>query len=214
MKLRWKIAQFAEHWWWKLYMRKKDTTSYIAWKKNYWNQLLQSIAVYHKPNAAHNIADLGCGPSGIAWVLQHAHITAIDPLMLQYKNNFPQLIQQYPTHTRFITSSIEQYEPDSLFDTVYCINAINHTYSLHESIQNIANMVKEQGTVILSTDCHKHTLLRTLFTMIPGDILHPHQYTQDQYATLLQHYGFAIEHEQILLSGVIFNYVVYVLRKK
>ena len=55
--------QFAERWWWKSYLSKKDPIEYRQWKQDYTN-VLQKIG-YKKEDFHGRIADIGCGPNGI-----------------------------------------------------------------------------------------------------------------------------------------------------
>jgi hypothetical protein len=43
MLLRWKIAQWFELQWWKRYLSGKSKEEYIAWKTNYWLQLMRTL---------------------------------------------------------------------------------------------------------------------------------------------------------------------------
>ena len=87
--LRWKVAQWFELRWWKNYLHGKNKEEYLAWKKNYWLNMLAEIAADVKIDAEKIICDLGCGPAGIFIALPGNKVTAVDPLIDAYENQTP-----------------------------------------------------------------------------------------------------------------------------
>jgi|GEM_PF-6859003 len=46
VRKRLKLAQKAELIWWRNYLKKKEKTEYLKWKKNYWNDFLDRITAF------------------------------------------------------------------------------------------------------------------------------------------------------------------------
>jgi len=188
LAFRWKIAQWFELRWWKHYLQGKDKQTYLAWKRNYWTNIINKITPYIALNSASEIIDLGCGPAGVFIALADNLVTAVDPLIDEYEQQiFFFRKSDYP-NTTFIKSTIEDFKPQDAnkkFDTVFCMNAINHVNDIEKAFENSRALCHEQGAIIVSIDAHRFSFFKHLFRLIPGDILHPHQYDLAEYQKLL-----------------------------
>ena len=133
---------------------------------------------------------------------------AVDPLLDKYISNLDQFEILDFHNVEFITSTIERIHMDQQFDIVFCLNCINHVSSIQSSLRNLFNALKPGGKIILSTDAHNSNLLKSIFQLIPGDILHPHQYNIDEYKTFVNNAGFQVSSTKKLKSENIFGYWV------
>ena len=207
---RWKIAQFAERWWWKRYLSKKDPTEYRQWKQNYWLSILQNIG-YKKEEFQGRIADIGCGPNGIFQLFEKSHhISLIDPLLDDYMlfDTFKK-----PANSQFFSIKIEDFKGQKDHEFVFCFNAINHMLDMPKALQKMVDILSENGTLIISCDVHNLSLIHQIFRLIPGDILHPHQITKKEMDVLLTSHGLAINKCQILNKKPIFSEYIWVCTK-
>ena len=207
MSLKWKIAQAAEIKWWNNYLKNKDKSSYYDWKRAYWSDFLKEIQL-DLPSNSSKILDAGSGPAGIFTILDEHEVVAVDPLLDKYKSNIDQFEAADFQHVNFITSTIERIHMDQQFDIVFCLNCINHVSSIQSSLRNLFNALKPGGKIVLSTDAHNSNLLKNLFQLIPGDILHPHQYNIDEYKSFVNNAGFQISSSKKVKSEYIFGYWV------
>lgn len=214
--LRWKIAQFFEQLWWKRYLSNKPKHEYLQWKQAYWQQFIKQL----KNNIPHlfsanklQILDAGCGPAGIFTILQHHHITAIDPLLSSYETHSYFSRNDY-AEVNFIETTLEKFQAKENFDVVFCLNAINHVQDIQACIKNLHASLKPNGYLVLSVDTHRSKFLKNIFQLIPGDILHPHQYSLDDYLNLLKSNHFRIETTKTIKQESIFNYEVIVAQKQ
>jgi len=203
---RWHTAQYFEIRWWKRYLKSKSVTDYLAWKKEYWHNLLNILKEDIPSLEGCKILDAGCGPAGIFTILEKNEVTAIDPLLNDYDKDLDHFsFNDYP-NIRFITTTIEEFEPDILFDVIFCLNAINHVRDIQGSLSQMANCIAPGGILIMTVDAHKYRPLKSLFKWIPGDILHPHQLNQAGYIRLLKKIGLSIQQTMKLKKGNIFDY--------
>lgn len=209
---RWKIAQALEIKWWKRYLKDKEPAEYLAWKTNYWQELLQELNALKMKGSSH-VLDAGCGPAGMFLALDKYSVTAVDPLLSKYQNLPHFQPEKYP-YTDFQVGTIEQMNFEQEFDTVFCLNAINHVSDIHLAYDNICKAVKKDGQLVVSIDAHNHSFLKKIFKALPGDVLHPHQYDLKEYESFLTDRGFEIEQTLLKDSGKIFNYYVQVARRK
>lgn len=218
MNFRWKIAQAAEIRWWQRYLKNKNTANYAVWKSDYWKKLLNEIGLSVLENytvPAQEILDAGCGPAGIFMVLTpQNHLTALDPLLDEYEKKLPHFKRNYYPKIRFISQSLESFDSAGKnFDYVFCLNAINHVNDLQIAVDNLVQLTKPGGTLIVSIDAHRSRLLKHIFAALPGDILHPHQHTLYDYRRMFQSRGCAEIKVVLKKEELIFNYYILVLKK-
>jgi 2-polyprenyl-3-methyl-5-hydroxy-6-metoxy-1,4-benzoquinol methylase len=212
MKLRWKIAQAAEIRWWRSYLKGKPEADYLQWKNKYWQNLLQQIGL--EPRKKERILDAGCGPAGIFMTLKEQQVDALDPLLDQYEDKLVHFSKnQYP-NVRFFSLALEDFAEAIPYDTVFCLNAINHVSDLNLCFDKLVAHTKAGGQLVVSIDAHNWSFFRHLFRLIPGDILHPHQYNLEEYKNFLTQRNCIIENVVLMDSTFIFDYYVLVARMR
>lgn len=205
-KLRWKIAQWAERIWWRRYLKNKSIADYLNWKSEYWQQFLKNNNINQQQVAAGSSIDLGCGPAGIFILFDNC--TAVDPLLNKYDQDLAHFSKSnYPDNT-FINASIEEFTPTTTYDTVFCINAINHVSDLQKGIAKLGDCAHADTQLIISIDAHNHNFLKRIFQLLPGDILHPHQYNLEEYKNKIEAEGWKITNTLCMDKAFIFNYYV------
>ncbi len=203
-KWRWKFAQYLEIKWWKDYLESKDVDEYLAWKKKYWIDFISKI-----PNLPElknlSILDAGCGPAGIFTILESNQVDAIDPLLDKYKTLAHFNSANYP-YTKFTTQTIEQLTIQEKYDVIFCLNAINHVENIELAYRQLAKALKPNGILVVSIDAHRNTFLHKLFKLLPGDVLHPHQYNLAEYETFLSSNQIKLFPPILLKKEFIFDY--------
>ena len=211
--LKWKIAQKAELKWWQRYLKNKSPETYLHWKKNYWQQLLSELTSHLCFQEGQNILDAGCGPAGIFTVLDdfaNYHINAIDPLLDKYEQELPHFSKTMYPHIQFNTQSLETLDEKEQYDIVFCLNAINHVSDLTLSMDNLLQSLKTGGQLVLSIDAHRHSFFKHLFRLLPGDILHPHQYDLKEYQAMVTQRNCQIQYCFLKKKELFFNYFVLI----
>lgn len=212
LMFRWRIAQFFEILWWKNYLHNKDKSAYLAWKTDYWRQFLQKSGIQLPPGAP--VLDAGCGPAGIFTILENHPVDAVDPLLAQYETSLPHFSRADWPHVRFVAATLEAFEPESrTYPVVFCLNAINHVIDIDQCLDKLTNLTAPKGTLALSIDAHNYSFLKVLFRLLPGDILHPHQYDLAEYQTMLTRRGFTLTRTVLVKKEGIFNYYLLVGEK-
>lgn len=209
---KWNLAQKLEYKWWQRYLRKKEVGKYLDWKKGYWNQLLNNISPFVTLTGNHQILDAGCGPSGIYMVLEGNQVTAIDPLLNRYQHLPHFTPTDYPW-VNFENRSIESLNVESQFDIIFCLNAINHVDNIQWCYDNLVNALKPGGILVISTDTHRNDLVKKVFQLIPGDMLHPVQLNLKEYNQMLTSRGIKVLAEKLYKREMIFDYYVTVAQK-
>ncbi|MFN3940571.1 MAG: class I SAM-dependent methyltransferase [Chitinophagales bacterium] len=208
--LKWHIAQKAEIRWWQKYLKGKDVTAYHEWKKNYWQNILQTIETVCPVKPGMQILDAGCGPAGIFMVLFECAVDAIDPLLDSYDKNLSHFKRSEYPWVQFTNTPMEQFATSKQYDIVFCMNAINHVIDMEYSYQLLGKWVKPGGRLVITIDAHNYSFFKHLFRLIPGDILHPHQYDLQEYAKFITANGMEIVMEKKLKTEFFFNHYVQV----
>jgi len=204
MNFRWRLAQFWEIRWWRWYLQDKDKGTYLQKKSAYWQRVLAVCDLNLKGEEA--LLDAGCGPAGIFMILKGKPLVAIDPLLQQYEDQLTHFDPADYPQVQFITTALEDYQPPKQYDIIFCCNVINHVADLTKSLDQLQIWLKPGGRLILSIDVHNYSLLKSVFRLIPGDILHPHQHDLMDYQNMLMERGFSIEKTTKLKGGGIFDY--------
>ena len=210
MSLRWKIAQWFELKWWQRYFSGKDKVQYYEWKRQYWNNLLDKISDILPLLDARRIADLGCGPAGIFTVFPDKEVVAVDPLLNDYADKLSFFDQKDFPHTTFVNQSLEDFNTGQTFDIVFCMNAINHVADIDKAYDKLIAATKDEGSVVVSIDAHNHPFFKHLFRLVPGDILHPHQYDLQEYNEFLTSRGCSIKKTVLIKKEFFFSHYVVV----
>lgn len=214
MSIRWKIAQWFELKWWQRYFSGKDKNQYYAWKRRYWRGLLDQIADRLPLKEAKTIADLGCGPAGIFTIFPDKEVTAVDPLLDSYEQSLAFFDRKDYSYTTFVNQSLEDFTTSQQFDIVFCMNAINHVADIDLAYDQLLAATKDGGDVVVSIDAHNHSFFRHLFRLIPGDILHPHQFDLREYEEFLTARSCQIEKTVLIKKEFFFSHYVQIGRKK
>lgn len=211
MTFRWKIAQALEIRWWRRYLKTKTEADYLQAKKAYWHRFLKTLEIEVLPKAS--ILDAGCGPAGIFMILNEYQVDAVDPLVNEYERDLRHFKKKNYPNVHFYNESLENFNIEKPYDTVFCLNAINHVADFNKCLDKIVAATAPDGQLILSIDVHKNKLLKALFRAIPGDVLHPHQHDLPDYIKMLERRGCNIIKTICLKPGRIFDYVAIIGEK-
>ncbi len=211
--LKWKVAQQAEIRWWKKYLRAQDAQTYLKWKKEYWKEFFARVSDDLSLNSGHVILDAGCGPAGIFMILNENSVDAIDPLLDSYEDELTIFSKrEYPGVT-FVTGSIEGMEKSRKYDIIFCINALNHVDDIRLSISNIVGAAKTGSKILISIDAHNYKMMKLLFRGVPFDILHPHQYSIEDYEKMWIEKNCSIRKRITLKRDFLFSYYLLLVEK-
>lgn len=213
MSLRWRIAQWFELRWWQRYFAGRDKAQYYSWKRQYWQNLVDGLADVLPIASAHNIADLGCGPAGIFTIFDDKAVTALDPLLDTYEATLSFFRKSDFPYTTFTHQKLEDYKPIVKHDVVFCMNAINHVADINVAYDRLVGTTKDGGYVVVSIDAHNYSFFKWLFCLIPGDILHPHQYDLAEYCQFMTERRSTILKTQLIKSEFFFTHYVIVAMK-
>lgn len=207
--LRWRLAQWFEIRWWMRYLAPRQPQAYLTWKRSYWHSVMSRLS--QRPFG--RLLDAGAGPAGIFTVLHGQEIDAIDPLMDQYETLLPHFSQSSYPQVKFFPIKIETWQTHKRYDFIFCMNALNHVEDINTSFQNLYEHLAPKGRLILTIDAHRSTLVKQVFRTIPGDLLHPHQLTLDDYLYFFYCRNMQVHAPTLLKPGTIFNHYLIEAQK-
>lgn len=209
--LRWKIAQAFEIRWWQHYLKGRSEAEYLDWKRQYWTDFLANNQI--ETSAGQRVLDAGCGPAGIFIVLANQKVDAVDPLLDQYERKLPHFQPTNYPWVDFHHAAFEDFEIKKRYDQVFCLNAINHVADLEKCFDLLVDACEPGGTLIVSIDAHNHQVFKNVFRLIPGDILHPHQYDLEEYQEMLTQRNCELLQTNLYKREFFFNYYVLIAKK-
>jgi 2-polyprenyl-6-hydroxyphenyl methylase/3-demethylubiquinone-9 3-methyltransferase len=212
--LKWNIAQRIELLWWKRYLKEKDADEYRTWKKQYWEEVLETIRTALPIQPGMSVLDAGCGPAGIFMNLEHCAVDAVDPLINSYERDLPHFRRDLYPFVNFHNTPVEEFVSPKQYDIVFSTNAINHVSDIDRSYSVLSGMVKPGGALVITVDAHNYTFFKHLFRLIPGDILHPHQYDADEYSAFFPADKYSLMLKKSLRREFFFSHYVLVGRNR
>lgn len=210
---RWQAAQFAERKWWQNYLKNKNIPEYLDWKKAYWLQLMARCTPYFSIDAGNKVLDAGCGPAGMFMLFDQQGTVAFDPLIDTYETDLPHFSKSMYPNVRFVNAGLENFESDEFFDRIFCMNAINHVQDINKSFDRLISRASAGARIVVTIDAHNHSFFKFLFRLLPGDILHPHQYDLNEYQKMLTQRGCEILGTELLKQEFFFDHYLLIARK-
>ena len=153
------------------------------------------------------------GPAGVFMILDQQKVTALDPLLDAYAEKLDQFAPTAYPYIQFENQSLEKFQAGQAFDKVFCFNAINHVADLAKAMDVLVDSCRPGGQLIISIDAHNYSLLKKIFRLLPGDILHPHQHDLADYEQLLETRSCRIYNSILYKKAFIFNYYILVATK-
>jgi len=209
---KWRLAQMIELQWWKNYLKNKPKADYLAWKKDYWQNLLTQAQLPPLNEKKAVVLDAGCGPAGIFMVLTAHQVKAVDPLLSSYETEIPHFSTADYPHVQFENLPLEKLADSNLYDFVFCMNVINHVSELALCMDNLVRAAKAGAYLLLTIDAHNYAVCKQVFRLLPGDVLHPHQYDLTEYKQLLTQRNCSIESCSLIKKTFLFNHYLLVAK--
>ena len=210
MSKRWQIAQALEIRWWKNYLRKKDKAVYLRDKQQYWQKVLAKMDLQLKPGE--RVLDAGCGPAGIFIILDRQKVDALDPLLDQYAEQLDHFDPSAYPWVNFETRPLETIQVFQAYDKVFCLNVINHVADIDLCLDHLIAATVPNGYLLLAIDVHNYPLMKWLFRLIPGDVLHPHQHSLTDYKAMIAQRGGQVEKQLCWKKGFLFDFWFLLIR--
>jgi 2-polyprenyl-6-hydroxyphenyl methylase/3-demethylubiquinone-9 3-methyltransferase len=210
---KWRLAQKLEYKWWQRYLKQKDIDEYHVRKRGYWQKFLAVLSDYIPIPAGARVLDAGCGPAGIFMALENNQVDAIDPLLEKYQHlaHFQPEKFRWTSYRAMMLESLDETEK---YDFIFCLNVINHVNDIALCCDKLLRALKPDGYLVISTDAHRFRLLKKLFQLIPGDMLHPVQMSIAEFETVYTRGNAFVQNRILYKKGGIFDYYITIIKKQ
>lgn len=189
-KNRWNTAQFHEKEYWD-YVKAQISGQNENRIKEYWGWYLKLFGQCVDLNNKTKILEIGSGPVGIINYINNCEKYALDPLMDYYTDNF-----KLSKEVRWLQGIGEDIPfEDDYFDAVISTNTLDHTFNPLAVLKDIKRVLKNQGFLFLTVDCHQPFLkryreIKEIFKK--GDKLHPFSFSVRDVKNLIKKAGLQI----------------------
>jgi len=77
----------------------------------------------------------------------------------------------------------------------------------------LVDSLKPNGFLVMSTDAHRYPLLKKIFQLLPGDMLHPIQLDINEYADFLEKNQMKLVKKILFKRESIFDYYILIAQK-
>jgi ubiquinone/menaquinone biosynthesis C-methylase UbiE len=151
-----------------------------------WKRHLAELDIPFDSFRQQAILDVGCGPVGIVFFLEARKSVGLDPLVGEYErwNGY------WGKQAELIQADGESMPlADESFDSVFCINVLDHTFNPNDVLREIHRVLKPGGRVVLHVDLDSP--LRKLHKVLKSNsgVLHPQSLTYDWILAQLETYS-------------------------
>jgi ubiquinone/menaquinone biosynthesis C-methylase UbiE len=140
-------------------------------RRSEWQRHLWSLDLSLESFRDERILDVGCGPTGIGYFITAAKRVGVDPLAETYErwNGY------FGEPIELVASQAEQLPfGTATFDTVFCINCIDHSQDPAAILTEIARVLRPGGLLVFHVDLDSP--LRRLHKRLRPRVrrMHPH----------------------------------------
>jgi ubiquinone/menaquinone biosynthesis C-methylase UbiE len=187
---RWQVAQKNEQDFWENDW-KGDLDKNEELSKKYWDFHVNILNKHVEISDNTKILEIGGAVTPMVNFIEKGEKYSLDPLMDYFKEKF-----DLKKGINYITAKGEDIPfEDKTFDIVLITNVIDHVHNYKDVLNEIKRVLKDDGLVYLSVDCHMHLLklYKDYKEKIGyGDACHPHAFTLKSARKSLRSIGFEI----------------------
>jgi ubiquinone/menaquinone biosynthesis C-methylase UbiE len=210
---RWRIAQFAEKFYWK---RAKDAYAGVA--ASVWLPLAKAATMWNNTVALgfslnsfadKTVVEIGCGPAGISTVLNATVKIGLDPLASTYRREFRTDMDE----CQYLTARGEDVPiRDNSADVIFCVNVLDHVMDPNSVLRETKRILRTDGILILGLTVQSE-VVKTIGSIkqatawyspvsktIKGlkdstwrKVAHPHEFEDQEISKMVTDFGFIIE---------------------
>ena len=147
-----------------------------------------------------DVLEIGAAAAPIITLLPFKSRWTVDPIYNDIKDTIPESFAP-KGNDKIYSKPAENMDfiQDKTFDTVYCLNVLDHTEHPKKILTEIYRVMKHDGKALIAVDFFSAIwlFLRSIRVAITGkkknDILHPHHFTLSKLVLMLKKAGFNLE---------------------
>lgn len=111
------------------------------------------------------ILDIGCGDGSLSLPLlgQHNHLTMIDLSKRMLEISASQVPEAAKARVKLVNASVDEFEPDGLYDIILCVGVLAHVPSIEATITKIASCMKPGALAVVEFSPNPNPLNKLFF---------------------------------------------------
>jgi len=163
-----------------------------SWRMSEWDRHLQPLGLSLSSFEDDQLLDVGCGPTGLVYFVDAAARVGLDPLGAVYER----WNGHWGDPIDLVAAPGEKMPFDSgRFDTVACVNCLDHTQDPAAVLSEIARVMRPGGRLVFHVDLDSP--LRKLHKLVKPHVgvMHPHRLTYPWLRAQLTGVGLDVEVE-------------------
>lgn len=166
---RWVQASEGERIFWHELKGRASSEAYQLAVKQYWAEILAQLPF--SINDSSRILDVGCGPLGILWAIDKGERYGLDPLILDYMQDF-----RMPPDIHWIPEKIEDFSPEIQYDIIFAMNSLDHIDDFQRGVKKLKSLLARDGYLVVMIYCHTTFFFKYYFRSLNRyiDKWHPH----------------------------------------
>jgi SAM-dependent methyltransferase len=150
---------------------------WVEVRRDTWTRLTDYLTREGLINSPKRTMDIGGKGTTIFLALRDGERYAVDPVYRDLFQVHPFLkeLKEYQG-VNFLAAPVEDITIDQPFDTIFCINVLDHMAELDTIIAKIEELLAPSGTLVLVIDCYADRAVRNLIRWFDVDLPHPHHF--------------------------------------
>jgi hypothetical protein len=158
-----------------------DMHEWVEVRRDTWARLIDYLMRQGLVNRPRKTLDIGGKGTAIFLALKDGERYAVDPVYQDLFQVHPFLreLDEYQG-VNFLAMPVEEVATVDRFESIFCINVLDHMADLKTIAGKIEGLLAPSGTLVVIVDCYADRAVRNLVRWFDVDLPHPHHFlTQD-----------------------------------
>ena len=167
----------------------EDMREWVEVRRDTWTRLMDYLTREGLINSPKRTMDIGGKGTTIFLALRDGERYAVDPVYRDLFQVHPFLreLKEYQG-VNFLAAAVEDTTIDQPFDTIFCINALDHVAEVDAIIAKMEELLAPSGTLVLVVDCYADRAVRNLIRWFDVDLPHPHHFLAEDILSLFSRF--------------------------
>ncbi len=198
---RWQEAQHLEE----SQATTDEVRQWVEVRKDTWANFVAYLRRAGYLTNPRRVLDIGGKYTTVFLALREGERYAVDPVYLSMFEQHPFLQDvEELKGVHFLAMPAEEIQEVGSFDTIFCINMLDHMAVPQQLVDTIDALLTPGGNLILVIDCYADRLVREIVRRFDVDVPHPHHFLAEDIRRMFSRLSLRIDDRDILtliLSG-------------